>query len=664
VLLVGLGLSLVAFFSVRDNDRKSERPAFEEAAQVDVAAIRIALDRSLESLENGGTLIDSSSHITAEQFSAFGERALARNPALKAVGWQPRVMAKDREAFESEIGKDIPGFEIKAMNEQFQMARSPEREEYFPVLYSVDRDGASPFGLDIASRPHARELLIRSAVSGDDAASGKVQLVTGAQGKAGFVLYRPVYKIGALHDTDERRRLNLVGFATSVIAISAQINGVLERIGAPNVQVSLYDQSAPAAKEFLAVWPQLVQQDPGVLHKIPGQNPLESRAVIEVGGRQWLAVMTSSDGHFATDSPWRSWGRLAIGIAFSILLAFYLESIRRYARNAHQRTEELEAALHDNEKIGRELRAAQSELLATARQAGMAEIANNVLHNVGNVLNSVNVSAGLIGSTMRDSKAHGLAKAVHLMNEHSADLGDFLTRDEKGKLLPGYLNKAVAALALEQQSVVEELGSLAKSVDHIKDIVATQQSYAGAASVVEAVQIRDLMEDALRMNVGAMTRHRVTVVKEFEDVPLLLLDKSRVLQILVNLISNAKQAMDGVLDRAHRMTLRVDVAGLADERRLGIRVEDNGEGIPPENLPQLFVHGFTTRKDGHGFGLHSCALTAKEMGGTLTANSDGPGKGATFTLELPIRSIAEPITPIAPVLKQDPVRSLADPAIV
>jgi signal transduction histidine kinase len=223
------------------------------------------------------------------------------------------------------------------------------------------------------------------------------------------------------------------------------------------------------------------------------------------------------------------------------------------------------------------------------------------------------------------------------MSEHSADLGDFLTRDEKGKLLPGYLNKAVAALVLEQQSVVEELGSLAKSVDHIKDIVVTQQSYAGAASVVEAVQIRDLLEDALRMNVGAMTRHRVTVVKEFEDVPLLLLDKSRVLQILVNLISNAKQAMDGVLDRAHRMTLRVDVAGLADERRLRIRVEDNGEGIPPENLPQLFVHGFTTRKDGHGFGLHGCALTAKEMGGTLTANSDGPGKGATFTLELPTK---------------------------
>ena len=290
------------------------------------------------------------------------------------------------------------------------------------------------------------------------------------------------------------------------------------------------------------------------------------------------------------------------------------------------------------QKITRELHEAQGELVTSARQAGMAEIANNVLHNVGNVLNSVNVSAGLVNRRMRDSKAQGLAKAVDLMNEHAADLGDFLTRDEKGKLLPGYLNKLVAALSAEQQSIVEELESLTKSVDHIKDIVATQQSYAGAASLVEAVQIRDLLEDALHMNAGALVRHQVAVVKEFAEVPVLLLDKPRLMQILVNLIGNAKQAMDGVVDRIHQITLRVDIADLGDGRRLRIRVEDEGEGIAPENLARLFVHGFTTRKNGHGFGLHSCALAAKEMGGTLMAHSDGPGKGATFTLELPLKT--------------------------
>ena len=178
--------------------------------------------------------------------------------------------------------------------------------------------------------------------------------------------------------------------------------------------------------------------------------------------------------------------------------------------------------------------------------------------------------------------------------------------------------------------------------DHIKDIVATQQSYAGTASVVEAVQVRDLLEDALRMHAGALTRHQVTVVRQFADLPVLPLDRHRLLQILLNLIGNAKQAMDGVLDRLHRITLRVDIADGAEGPRLRICVEDEGEGIAPQHMARLFVHGFTTRKNGHGYGLHSCALAAKEMGGTLTAHSEGPGQGATFTLELPIKTSGDP----------------------
>jgi two-component system NtrC family sensor kinase len=196
-----------------------------------------------------------------------------------------------------------------------------------------------------------------------------------------------------------------------------------------------------------------------------------------------------------------------------------------------------------------------------------------------------------------------------------------------------------AALTAEQQSVIDELGSLTKSIDHIKDIVATQQAHAGASSVVEPVQIRDLVEDALRMHAGTLARHQVAVTKEIADVPSLQLDKARLLQILVNLIANAEQAMAGEDDRLHRMTLGVDLG--ADGRRLQIRVEDDGEGIAPENLTQLFVHGFTTRKNGHGFGLHSCALAAKGMGGTLTARSEGRGKGATFILDLPIEAAGE-----------------------
>ncbi|WP_248802698.1 DAHL domain-containing protein [Pseudomonas sp. MWU13-2100] len=323
-----------------------------------------------------------------------------------------------------------------------------------------------------------------------------------------------------------------------------------------------------------------------------------------------------------------------------LVLLLYLASrlIRSYAE-INRVNHALQAAnTHLEQRVERRtrsLREAQSELMESARLAGMAEIATNVLHNVGNVLNSVNVSADLVARKLRGSKTQGLAKAVTMINEHKHDLGEFITSDERGKLLPGYLNQLVEAIAAEQQSMSDELTQLSKSVDHIKDIVSTQQSYAGVSTMEEPLHIRDLLEDALRMNSGALNRHNVTVIREYDNVPQVMADKHRLLLILINLISNAKQAMANLADRPREITLQVRAI---ENNILRISVKDAGEGILPENMTRIFAHGFTTRKDGHGFGLHSCALAAIEMKGHLTAHSDGPGKGAVFTLELPLKT--------------------------
>ncbi|MBV6752478.1 GHKL domain-containing protein [Pseudomonas chlororaphis] len=331
---------------------------------------------------------------------------------------------------------------------------------------------------------------------------------------------------------------------------------------------------------------------------------------------------------------------LLIFSALLLVLLLYLASrlIRSYAE-INRVNHALQVANTDLEqrveRRTQSLREAQSELMESARLAGMAEIATNVLHNVGNVLNSVNISADLVARKLRSSKAQGLAKAVTMINEHKHDLGEFITADERGKLLPGYLNQLVEAIAAEQQSMSDELTQLSKSVDHIKDIVSTQQSYAGVSTMEEPLHIRDLLEDALRMNSGALSRHNVTVIREYDDVPRVMADKHRLLLILINLISNAKQAMANLADRPREITLQVRTI---EDNTLRISVKDAGEGILPENMTRIFAHGFTTRKDGHGFGLHSCALAAVEMKGHLTAHSDGPGKGAVFTLELPLKT--------------------------
>jgi PAS domain S-box-containing protein len=279
------------------------------------------------------------------------------------------------------------------------------------------------------------------------------------------------------------------------------------------------------------------------------------------------------------------------------------------------------------------LQKAHQELVEASRQAGMAEIATGVLHNVGNILNSVNVSAGLLGSMLRTSRARGLAKAGRLLEEHEADLSAFLTTDPKGRLLPGYLQHLGAALASEQARMADELAHLTQSIDHIKGVVATQQSHAKRVAVTEPVQICELAEDAVRLNAAALARKRVNVVREFAQVPVMRLDRARVLQILVNLISNASSAMENNAQGTGQITLTVDAP---EGSRLRVAVRDQGEGIAPQNLTRIFAHGFTTRQSGHGFGLHSCALAAQQMGGTLVAHSDGTGCGATFTLELPI----------------------------
>jgi signal transduction histidine kinase len=310
-----------------------------------------------------------------------------------------------------------------------------------------------------------------------------------------------------------------------------------------------------------------------------------------------------------------------------------LEGRARMAEALSEANRKAEEALQENEKVTGRLREAQSELLATARAAGRAEIATNVLHNVGNVLNSVNVSAGVIGSTLRNSRVTGLSRAVQLLSANAGNLGHYLAADEKGRMLPGYLAAVSETLSTERDDMLGEVDRLIKSVDHIKDIVATQQSHASAANVIEPVNPSELAEDALRMQGTALARHQIAVVREYDEVPPVPLDRGRVLQILVNLISNAKAAMAGSAITEHRVTLRV---GLAGSDRLRFSVTDVGEGIAAENLTRIFAHGFTTRKDGHGFGLHSSALAARQMGGTLSAHSDGPGRGATFTLELPL----------------------------
>jgi len=319
--------------------------------------------------------------------------------------------------------------------------------------------------------------------------------------------------------------------------------------------------------------------------------------------------------------------------------AIWIRESARVVRDTQGAVHHYEGFIEDitqRKESERALRVSQQQLLETSHQIGMAEMATSVLHNMGNALNSIGVSATVAAEKLSKLKVGGLTQAVGLMRAHEADLGDFITRDPHGRHLPEFLGRLAEHLAEEQSLVLEELGNLRKGVEHVNDILTVQQNYARMSSLTQAAAAVDLVEDALRMNAHSLEQHGVQVSRDYApNLPEVTVQKHKVLQILMNLIRNARYACDASGSAEKRLTLRLNTA--ADGRHLRIEVADNGIGIPSENLTRIFDHGFTTRKDGHGFGLHSGVAAAKEMGGSLTVQSGGVGKGATFILEFPLQ---------------------------
>jgi len=310
---------------------------------------------------------------------------------------------------------------------------------------------------------------------------------------------------------------------------------------------------------------------------------------------------------------------------------------REVAEQLSQANDELEQVIAERERGELEREKMHHMLVEASREAGMAEVATGVLHNVGNVLNSVNVSATLLMDELRGSRVSSLVRVSDEIAKHHDDLADFVTVDERGKHLPRLMGQLSGSLQNERDSQVQELQSLIENVEHIKEIVNTQQSLATVGGAREMLQLVDLVHEAVKMNGPTIARHDVQVVYELDDVPAVSSERHKILQILVNLIGNAV----GATKECEHEPPTIHLSVATDGDNVCARVRDNGTGIAPENLNRIFTHGFTTKADGHGFGLHSSALAAQDLKGSLSVHSDGPGCGAEFILQIPVREDSE-----------------------
>jgi len=272
------------------------------------------------------------------------------------------------------------------------------------------------------------------------------------------------------------------------------------------------------------------------------------------------------------------------------------------------------------------------ELVQKAYKAGMADIASMVLHNVGNVLNSVLTSAHIIYSTLDNSKLSGLLKANDLLRENLDNVEEFISSNPKGKKLLAYYLSIGRLLKNEKKLVFDHAKRLSVKTDLIKDIVATQQNYAVQTAGNELAQLSYLIDDALKIQENSLARHTIEIEKDIDDLPEVPLQRMKVLHILINLFKNAKEAMNDLIPERRKIKISLKKIG----ENVELKIKDSGHGITSENLPKIGIHGFTTKQDGHGFGLHSCFRYMDEMGGKITVTSDGEGQGACFCLLFPM----------------------------
>ena len=354
----------------------------------------------------------------------------------------------------------------------------------------------------------------------------------------------------------------------------------------------------------------------------PGEYTFEVKACNNDG--LWNKESTAFS--FVVAPPfWQTWLFRIIVIILVItsiygVFRFKTAQLRNRAKVLEQKVDERTAELRETQKM----------LVDTAHRAGMAEIASGILHNVGNVLNSVKVSSQILKERVERSKINSMKKALSLMEQHSADLGDYITSDEKGKMLPEYLVKVGKTLKGEQDNYLKELSNLHSGLDHIEEIVTVQQNYAGVSGVVESVSLSKMMDDVLRMYRDSFVRNKIKAIKNYKETPPISVEKGKLMQVFVNLLKNSQESL--IIKGDEEKVIKINILEDEEKKSQIVEIIDNGVGINKDNLNRIFSYGFTTKKGGQGLGLHTSALSMAELNGKIFVHSDGEDMGAKFTV--------------------------------
>ena len=265
------------------------------------------------------------------------------------------------------------------------------------------------------------------------------------------------------------------------------------------------------------------------------------------------------------------------------------------------------------------------------RATDRAQVASSLLHNIGNVLNSVRVSCSLMETELEKSKTAQLHKAAALVGEWADQPDHFFAVDPKGKLFPDFLGRLAGILEKERATLGGEIAKIDSKTQLMKDIIETQQTDAKLSSP-ESQDLIQLIERAIGVQRDFIRERGVQIHKHYCCGKPVRASEAKLTHILINLLKNAVEAME---ETAYDQRLIHLETGEDGDGCIFIRIRDQGMGMEKDVVDKAFTHGFTTKKNGHGFGLHYCAQAMEEMHGAIQVESPGRGKGTTFTLTFP-----------------------------
>jgi light-regulated signal transduction histidine kinase (bacteriophytochrome) len=273
---------------------------------------------------------------------------------------------------------------------------------------------------------------------------------------------------------------------------------------------------------------------------------------------------------------------------------------------------------------------------AQAVQSGRAEMAVTVLHDIGNAITGIGTRSAQLLAEPVWPETENLARLSTLLQSQAAALAPVLG-ERKAAAMGGLASALERSLRDREATLREHVRSLVNSVSHIQEILSVQRQYANQSGTGarSRVVLSELVHDAIAIQATALEKRAVELVRRLAaDLPRLSMDRTRMVQVLGNLIQNACESFDSEEDRGIPRQLEISAEN-TERGFVRLTIKDTGPGFDPERAQALFERGMTTKAGGTGVGLASCRSTVESHGGRIWIESGGIGKGATVTLELP-----------------------------